>query len=702
MALFGVVALCSGIGFAMLGPGDPPAFRAASLLSVWVFGGWTAAAYVLGGAGWGVLVSRVVGVRATEMAWGDRAAIGSCLGIAATLTVTHLSGWLGWLNPFVAWLWTGAGLALGAAALVRAMRSQAPATVRIDRWVLGLLALGAGGVGVMLAASAMPPGAQWDSEFGGYDSLSYHLRLPGEWLDAGRITPLEHNVYSYLPGYMEAAAVHMAHLSVTAPRDDAGLSGLVAGEGYGAFAPNMLAMLLAIVGAWVAARVAIACLARAGVTGAAAMRGGAAAGALVLLTPWVHVVGSMAYNETGVIALGGGALLASVVMGLPPARRGVIVAVLMGGACGCKPTAILFLAPACAVAMGGLTPPRRWTPMFACGALVGLAMLSPWLARNAMHGGNPVFPQGTALFGAAHWSEQQASTYRLGHTDGSVPIDRALMLVRPDPSTTPDTPTVGRWRGLTNPQWALTPWVGALCGLGVLVSRRARRIGTVLLAGIGCGLLAWLIATHLQSRFLIPLVPLFAAGFGVALGVSGGRVRPALHIGTIALVLSLTWSVSNFASQHSGRPNELLGLGVGAFTGALDLGETSDAIPAASINRDERVRGTVLLVGESAPLYFRAPIRYATVWDRNPLGDIVRDAPEEPDAWIRSLGERGIGWVYISFAELDRLTASGWQDPEVSRDRVAALVERLGEPYRVWPSSGSALYRVPTNPASEP
>ncbi|MEZ6319149.1 MAG: hypothetical protein R3B49_10435 [Phycisphaerales bacterium] len=65
-------------------------------------------------------------------------------------------------------------------------------------------------IGVLVVACASPAGWLWDSEFGGFDALAYHLELPQEWMQrAGRVWPVDHNVYSYLPSYVEAAYVQV-------------------------------------------------------------------------------------------------------------------------------------------------------------------------------------------------------------------------------------------------------------------------------------------------------------------------------------------------------------------------------------------------------------------------------------------------------------------------------------------------------------
>jgi len=118
-------------------------------------------------------------------------------------------------------------------------------------WLLLVPALSVG-----IAAALPAPGWLWTStEFGAYDVLSYHLQLPKEWLDAGRLETLSHNVYSALPSFMEASFLHLARIA----------AGMVSGDGLGdpvldaARAAHLLHFAFAIaaaltLGAWVRRR----------------------------------------------------------------------------------------------------------------------------------------------------------------------------------------------------------------------------------------------------------------------------------------------------------------------------------------------------------------------------------------------------------------------------------------------------------------
>src|SRR5690606_22148703 len=66
------------------------------------------------------------------------------------------------------------------------------------------------GLGLLLVAACCPPGSIWRTEAFGYDVMSYHLQVPREWLAAGGMVELEHNVYSYFPGLFEAGFLHLS------------------------------------------------------------------------------------------------------------------------------------------------------------------------------------------------------------------------------------------------------------------------------------------------------------------------------------------------------------------------------------------------------------------------------------------------------------------------------------------------------------
>lgn len=731
---------------------DPLHARLIALADALVRGGTPAAAYLLAALGLGRL-ARPAFSRAANP-WPIQMAVG----LAIALSLSHALAWSSLLcnagGPLIARGVTFVGLALLAHQLaVGHTRRQLTITLP---WPI-FLAMPA--VAVLLVAAASPPGWLWDSEFGGYDALSYHLQLPQEWFIRGSLHPLEHNVYSYLPSYVEAAFIHVGALMgvPTSPQPGSAHIGLVAGDGVGLLACQYLHAGITIVAAWIIAAAAgeAIILARASHTDGGAgippassnAAGGAClspaiglipalAGIIVLSTPWTIVVGSLAYNEMAMIALGAGAFLVACESGLSRLSCGAIVGALIGVACGAKPTALLmFTAPVSllliAAAYIHVRQQRRNSAMFirvvttsmttfAAAAVAGMIMLLPWLIRNALHGGNPVFPFLTSIFGHAHWTPEQVARYAAAHSFQGSLADRLALIVLPDASD----PAGQRHRGMLHPQWfAFFPAVILASGVAIVRSR-TRLVAVTIFTGFIVQAFIWLFATHVQSRFLLPLV--IPGAILVALSMSSrvtdNRRSNGIHClvksvlplipAVILIVLQTIALVVIFAHQRSGMPNRLLAAGPPQFSGELIRQAFAAATPEDQrrflehaspevvlnllIDRHQRIT----LVGGATPLYIRPPVIYATTWDLSPLGEVVRGSPTEPETWARTLRATRITAILVDFGELNRLHRCGWLDPALDPDDIAAWLDLHTTRLRAWPQTGQAIFLLrPPEPA---
>ena len=643
----------------------------------------------------------------------DPLAIQCAVGLALMVSLSQILGIAGLLSagPAIALCAVGVGLTLvqGGLSLRRG-------------WQFGGLprawALGAPAAAVLLVAAAMPPGWLWASEYGAYDALSYHLQLPQEWLTAGRVRPLGHNVYSFLPGYIESAFAHLGAMTL-APAEE----GLLAGSGWRLIACQGLHAGLTLIAAWLTGRLCARLAANAEVPERVARWSGAVAGCVALATPWAVVTGSLAYNEAGVNAMLAGALLACAQPRLAPGVRGGLVGLLVGVACGFKMTSLFFAGLPAGIALiasvywrvaptesrsdGRANEPvtGRLVRAIGAGAAVGLIALWPWLFRNFLSGGNPLFPFATDLFGLAHWTPEQLGRWRDAHAfDGSL-LDRLRTLVWSSPASAPDAPPVERFRGFANPQWGLLLPMAALAASFVLARWRSIRVAAAPLSlGFASQLVAWLALTHLQSRFLLPTLPVAAVLIGLALARvrtlaehrPDGRAAAGLLAG--ALVLAQTaFLFAIYAGEKQGAPGEALAAFPAIFTGA----DASDpaATPVGWSHQRGRAAPLLYLVGEATPLYYGKGLVYHTTYDTSPLGELMRAAPDDPAAWAAGLRDRGIGWLMVSPSELARLQRSGWYDPLVTPDAVRHFAETQGGAARVWPEHGRYLVQLAAEPA---
>jgi hypothetical protein len=633
---------------------------------------WLGAAFGLGGP-------LVRWLRLDGSNAGD-AAVQAGVGVAAMLVLDAALGRLGWLfagGGIAAWVVIGVGLVLLAGQLWRRHRAGVP-----RESVSPLVVVGAPAVGVLLLAAVSDPGWLWATEFGGYDALSYHLQLPREWLAAGHVGGLDHNVYAHLPSYVEGAFAHLFALR----GGDAFLESQLLHAG--------LALVTAGVVVPLGARLA-------------GPRAGAIAAVLVIGTPWVVVVGSLAYDEMAVALL-----LATGLLVLHPAaaapgdtppdrgpgrRRAAAVGLLAGAACGAKLTAIGFVAAPLGLLLvldAGAARRAATSALAATGA--GALALAPFLVGNTIETGNPLFPFAAGLLGPGHWSAEQVTIWAEGHRAGGSIADRAaaawhqLLRYGIGPAPRPDEP----WRA----QWSVLPAltvVAAVVGL-----RSARRRATArLLAVLAVQTLFWLGFTHVKSRFMVPavvpaalVVALAAETLVGAAGSERGRRLAATAVGAALLAYAVLPALL-FAGEQDGRPAAAIGAAA-VFTGeahasrlrAPDLPEPErlallrEAPAAYWINHLLAPGARVLCVGEAAPLYYRLDrIAYQTTWDRGALSRAMRES-EEPAAWFRELREAGYTHVLVDPVMLRLWEEEGWNDPLLTVERVTGAAERHAAP----------------------
>jgi hypothetical protein len=458
--------------------------------------------------------------------------------------------------------------------------------------------------------------------------------------------------------------------------------------------------------------------------------------ACVLSTPWVTVVGSLAYNELAVTALLATGLLACLETGLTPMQRAIAAGLCAGLATSAKPTAALMAAPVLGIFLLAGVPARQWARVVIVGSVAGLAAVAPWVVRNWVACGNPVFPFATSIFGSAHWTEEQVARYGAAHAFNAAEGGGRLARL------------FSSRYGVFHHQWAILFPLAAAALVAAMASRRTRSAAMLLGAAMLTQLIGWMFFTHLQVRFLLPLMAPGAIAIGLAASlipqrsdvVAAARRPIALlaRLAAIAAPLSLAvWSALNFFGQNAdmrregsilpGAPNALLVTGIAGFTGQAffaDLGAAPEAErerflreevpPAPYLNWILKPGEAVYLLGGATPLYLlpaggNGAVVYHTTWDRSPLGDAVRRFPGDEAAWTRAIvessAERGgarIAYVLVEFDELERLSQrDAWYDPVVTPELVRQWLSKEGEAVRSWPgrAGGTVLFRMKSPPA---
>ena len=586
------------------------------------------------------------------------------LGLGVTGLVEAGLGFAGLLSVATAWIVIGGGLAAALFALrQRSFRELAP-WLAARSPAANVAWLWAIPITIGFVAASMAPGFLWKPlDPHPYDVLSYHLQIPREWYDAGRIIPLRHNSFSFFPMGMETHFLTAMHLR------------------GGPWAAMYLCQFISLAHGVLAA-LAVTAVCRSMRVGPVV---GTLAGIATLSVPWVLMLSSVCYVESGVMlytllavvwatraverrfksqdaaaeaadraandtdtsAESAASAAASEIVSIDPApsrSAGVIGAMTLAGAfagfaCGMKYTAVAMTAvplfvlwPLLACRRPGL---RRTAIAGLAGAVVCGLVFSPWLVRNAVTTGNPVFPLATNLFGPGHFTPDQIDRYQTAHSPP--PAERAL----------PARLNVLWQRVVIDPQYGYVLVPAVLAAAVVAVARRQRDLllpGLALLAMAG----VWLLATHLLSRFLSPAIPLAVVVIAVAfarLPKAGAIVSAGLLVVQTGIGLAWTW-----ATLSAALPLGRQGLFRMSDMTVLETPETQAARQSGQ---------KIALIGDAQAFYYVVPsdrLLYRGVFDV-----VIPPGANLVDAWhgrgVEALRRDGY-WVVINTSELNRLSGT--------------------------------------------
>lgn len=501
-----------------------------------------------------------------------------------------------------------------------------------------------------LLAAPTAPGLIWREEGYGYDVLEYHLQVPREYAQAGRIEYLPHNVYANFP-----ANVEMLYLLAMVVHGDPVETGVTA---------NMIHLLLAVLtvcAAWVAGR-------------EWSPRAGLLAATAIGTTGWLPYLSGMAYVENGMLLFG---MVATAAIARVAGRGAdgrtddtghigwiALAGLCAGLACGCKYTAVPLIAAPLAVAAvicrrRGLRDMAFTAAVFGCAALLTVL---PWLVKNRVMTGNPVFPLASNVFPSTPpgWDDASAEQWNRGHTPKAKERTAAARLH-------------ALWRHVPGdaeqrfgPAILLLPLVG-------LLGRRLRTVDGVLCLVLATHLVVWFFFTHLYARFAVVMLIPLALLAGRALGPSGGSWRPVAA--TIVVLLGALWNVWFVRGLHARENSTPLP------ASAIYAGQIAGYEYFRAVNEELPSGAKLLLVGEARAFYFLRDTHYHVVFNRNPLAETIRKSEDVCDviAWLR---ENGYTHVLVNWSEVARLSKTYGYPAEIE----PALFDQ-------WQSCGLRLVR---------
>lgn len=599
-----------------------------------------------------------------------------------------------------------AGVSLGVGARrhrwLPALRSDSPLSPpNVPRYADVLLMACAAPAAAYAVAVTLPAGTLWSTEAFGYDVLSYHLNLPRQWVAAGAMIETQHDVYGYLPSLIEVTFAWFFALRGATPE---------AVYFTQAFHATWAMLAAAIMAGFVW---------RNGRSVAAA----ALCPAVLLAVPWVLITSTLAYNEAVVLALSAAAAWLALDRPRVGSRwhTGVAIGLLVGAATMAKLTAGFMVA----VPIGLILLARRQIGSACVAGLVGALVLVPYLVRNALWTGNPVFPFATDLLGMGHWTPALAERWNAGHglaEEAHFSFDTlqrqwlqnlgyGTLLGTPTPAETNNVARFPLEYGLP------VLWIGVAIATAMAVwptwetgkrarlhRRRTRWLALALLGWIGWQGFAWFVLTHQQSRFLVVTVVPGVMLLGVGLSsLRRGRIEPAGRREAYRLILPLLMLGLMTATSYGLLFSQTV-RGVAVDTGErvpMPVWFLSDAFATRdhpfhpSSHPINRLPGdaTVLLVADTSRLFYLQPnLVYASAFDASPLGPVLDEAQGDADRAGTLVRDLGVTHLWVGWSELRRLHGTYGHDERVTEAAVAALV-------RDWPVvedlGGSTLFAVP-------
>lgn len=554
-----------------------------------------------------------------------RVAAAFALGSGLVSLATLLIGLMGWLNSLSAWGMLIIGLAVVMLQLLQSFKGRKLQLPRMDPWLLPLAVI----VGIVLVACFVPPGALWaDAEPNGYDVVTYHFQIPREWFESGVIEPLRHNVFSYFPFGIELQYLLAMHLN------------------NGPYAGMYTAQLMHAV------FVAMSVVATYGVAVLLGRNGTIAALASGLM-PWLLLLAPIGFNEGGLLLYGGlaiGLLLFS--MRTDSLRPVVLAGVFAGFACGAKLTAVpmVVLMPAIAMLAMKLTLARREIAVVSIVlyCVVAAAIFSPWIIRNLVWIGNPVFPEAATVLGKAYWSDEQVERWQRAH--------------KPPPAHASAGSRIKAANNQILTDWRYGYIALPLAGLALALFRRREDVAIFVMLGLM--LLFWVIFTHLQGRFFVLMSPLLAITIS---GLPRKQIVAGLLL-TSGFAGWLRWQLTYYRDDNPNKGT----IARSTANGVLGI-ETLEVLKPIDLSNAATDR-TVVLVGDANAFWLSSipmnRLRYRTVFNIDARG---RGAVEAWCDWIEPLPSDAV--IVIDPGELDRMSQTyGTPAPD-------AALYRDGRPY---------------------
>jgi len=522
----------------------------------------------------------LVTLRRHRLYWTEQIVIRFGVGLGILSTLTLICGLAGQLNKTMICIPVIVSLAV-ATFLRWKSRSEVPSLLtvpttekRTSRIVVTLSLLVIVPFAIYLLLGSVSPPTD-------FDVREYHLQGPKEWLQAGQITFLRHNVYTSFPFLTE-----MLSLTGMVFANDWWHGALVGKIVLACFQLLSALSVFSIARRWISTDVAwLATL-------------------MYLTTPWTLRISLIAYAEGGLtFYLIAATMLALLIRETPQLAFGasMLCGVLAGSAMATKYTGLIsVILPTAVLIAAQFWKPRdqllsndvnqrssllRVAAAFSLGVAI---MILPWLFKNLVETGNPVYPLAYGVFGGSEWTLEMNARWKPAHAASEHDLLRI-------PEHILGAAVYNKWTsGL----------LFALAVPSVLLWRRNKTVPVVICL-LCWGFATWWALTHRIDRFWIPLIPLLSLAAGTAWLISPSKIWKTF-------LLTMIFAVTLFNVRFCGTAL------VGFHVGLMDLNvarQTTIRSDIRFLNDTLPKDAKVLMVGEAEVFDATFPLDYNTVFD---------------------------------------------------------------------------------------
>jgi hypothetical protein len=568
-----------------------------------------ALALILAAHGWGSFSLRLLG--AEDMTRSERRIHSVALGLGVLALLTLLLGMTFGLLRGLPLVLIGSGLTLTGLNLRRSLQQAAPAPQAPPLWQNGSWLEWILATLLAYTAALHLLGALAPETF--YDSLVYHLGTPNIYLMRGRITAIDNLLHANFPANMQ-----MLYLLGLAVR--------------GATTAKLIHFATGVLSCWAIIELGRSMCSR---------RTGLAAAALFATVPVVAAAVWQSGVELGVtmwMLMGTWALLRGFHAEQP--RYWLLLSgVHFGLAMGAKYTAVWGAAAAFfCLAIYLRRHPAKWQ-LLAQWSMAAVLLLSPWLVKNTLFTGNPVFP---FLFRPSANLELDAFVHSAkGHFWSGGLTQWETWLVQP-------------WRLFTQGRSAFS-FIGPLLIIFAPVALTLRRAAFPfgwLLALFGLHYLFWMQSTSMV-RLLVPALPLFCLFVTHRLNA----FEPYKQIAPWAVLPIVLWNLAWGGSmlQQKDVPSVVSGKeSATAYLKRRHHGYHHPYYDIAQASRDLPAQARIAFIGESRSFYFHRDVEVQSLFQPGLFLDTLKLATN-PGQLHDLLEQRAITHLFVGHGEVARL-----------------------------------------------